>query len=362
MILLVPALALSLAAQAPPASPMRPVAPRLTAEQVLDLEKSLEKDPEVPGLRVQAMQFYFQNRQREPFLRHLTWLVEHAAASPATSMGYSMLFAPAPGGQPLFTPEDITSVKSAYDRQVQANPKDVSLALSASMFFENIDIRHSEEILKKAHQANPGDESLEKRLARVYVQCIVRTLIKMPPGRSLPIRDAEGVRALSEQAQKELASSENKVLVGEAERVFATVPVERPQFAGVKDIRDRVSAQARKLGIESPVPLTEAGMTIRPDGRVRVTPALQKAKLIKSDPPVYPEDAKAKKIESAVRFEVIIDKDGTTNRKNLKLLGGDPLLVEAAEEALSKWQWKPTISNGQPVEVVTSVDVEFKLP
>jgi protein TonB len=37
-------------------------------------------------------------------------------------------------------------------------------------------------------------------------------------------------------------------------------------------------------------------------------------------------------------------------------------LVTAARDAVRQWVYKPTLLNGEPVEVVTQVDVNFTLP
>jgi hypothetical protein len=44
------------------------------------------------------------------------------------------------------------------------------------------------------------------------------------------------------------------------------------------------------------------------------------------------------------------------------LVSGHPLLVAAAQRAVKQWVYKPTLFNGEPVEVVTRVDVNFVLP
>jgi len=60
-----------------------------------------------------------------------------------------------------------------------------------------------------------------------------------------------------------------------------------------------------------------------------------------------------------VRFTAIIDKEG--NIASLQLESGHPLLVESAMEAVKQWQYKPTLLNGSPVEVITQIDVNYTL-
>jgi len=43
------------------------------------------------------------------------------------------------------------------------------------------------------------------------------------------------------------------------------------------------------------------------------------------------------------------------------LVSGHPLLVDAAQEAVKQWVYRPTLLNGNPVEVVTQIDVNFTL-
>jgi protein TonB len=39
----------------------------------------------------------------------------------------------------------------------------------------------------------------------------------------------------------------------------------------------------------------------------------------------------------------------------------DPDLARAAVEAVSQWKYHPTLLNGEPVEVLTRIDVNFTL-
>lgn len=93
--------------------------------------------------------------------------------------------------------------------------------------------------------------------------------------------------------------------------------------------------------------------------RIRVGGNVQAANLIRKVTPVYPPLAKQARIQGTVRFTAIIGKDGTI--QNLQLVSGHPLLVQAAQDAVRQWVYKPTLLNGEPVEVVTQIDVNFTL-
>jgi len=60
-----------------------------------------------------------------------------------------------------------------------------------------------------------------------------------------------------------------------------------------------------------------------------------------------------------VKFTAVIGKDGTI--QNLTLVSGHPLLVASAQDAVKQWVYQPTLLNGDPVEVITEIDVNFTL-
>jgi protein TonB len=93
--------------------------------------------------------------------------------------------------------------------------------------------------------------------------------------------------------------------------------------------------------------------------RIRVGGQVEAAKAIYRPSPEYPPLAKMARIQGVVRLEAVISKDGTI--QDLKVLSGHPLLVKSAMEAVQKWRYQPTLLNGEPVEVVTEIDVNFTL-
>ena len=54
--------------------------------------------------------------------------------------------------------------------------------------------------------------------------------------------------------------------------------------------------------------------------------------------PAYPELARAMNVRGIVRLEVLVAPNGTV--KAVKVMGGHPLLVQAAERAVQKWKWE----------------------
>jgi TonB family protein len=93
--------------------------------------------------------------------------------------------------------------------------------------------------------------------------------------------------------------------------------------------------------------------------QIRVGGTVQAASLIRKVAPVYPALAKQARIQGTVHFQVIIGTDGIV--RSVQLISGHPLLVEAAKNAIQQWVYRPTLVDGDPVEVITTVDVNFAL-
>jgi protein TonB len=93
--------------------------------------------------------------------------------------------------------------------------------------------------------------------------------------------------------------------------------------------------------------------------QIRVGGNVQAARLVNQPKPQYPPLARQARIQGVVRFNAVIGKDGTI--QNLTLVSGHPLLVPSATEAVRQWRYQPTLLNNEPVEVLTTIDVNFTL-
>ena len=75
---------------------------------------------------------------------------------------------------------------------------------------------------------------------------------------------------------------------------------------------------------------------------------------IKVDP-IYHNEAKDRSPSSIVRLHANIAKDGSV--ESLEVISGDPKFVPTAMDTVRKWHYRPTILNGEPVEVETTIEV-----
>lgn len=96
-----------------------------------------------------------------------------------------------------------------------------------------------------------------------------------------------------------------------------------------------------------------------PPHSVRVSSGVAQGLLIHEVQPQYPPLARRARIQGAVVLQATIGRDGTI--QNLHLVSGHPLLMEAAMEAVKQWRYRPYLLNNEPVDVDTTIEVNFTL-
>ncbi len=93
--------------------------------------------------------------------------------------------------------------------------------------------------------------------------------------------------------------------------------------------------------------------------RVKTGGDVQESKLIRRVVPDYPPLAIRAHVEGTVLLDVDIDEEG--NVTNVRVLQGNPLLVPEAVRAVKQWKYSPTLLNGEPIPILSTVKVDFRL-
>jgi protein TonB len=107
---------------------------------------------------------------------------------------------------------------------------------------------------------------------------------------------------------------------------------------------------------EAPPPPVQAATT---PAQIKVGGDVQAARLTHEVAPAYPPIARLARVSGTVELSATIAANGSV--KDVQVMSGNPLLVDAAVNAVKQWTYKPTYLNGKPVEVLTEVDVRFTL-
>ena len=93
--------------------------------------------------------------------------------------------------------------------------------------------------------------------------------------------------------------------------------------------------------------------------RLRISQGVAVGMLQTRIEPVYPSIALKAHVQGTVLLHAIIATDGHV--ENIQLIQGHPMLVEAAINAVRQWRYAPYRLSGEPVEVDTTVSVNFHI-
>jgi protein TonB len=88
---------------------------------------------------------------------------------------------------------------------------------------------------------------------------------------------------------------------------------------------------------------------------------VQATKLVRMARPQYPADLQQLGIQGAVVMRAVISINGDLLNVEAVNSDVDARLVATALDAVRIWKYQPTLLNGQPVEVVTTITVDFQL-
>jgi protein TonB len=111
---------------------------------------------------------------------------------------------------------------------------------------------------------------------------------------------------------------------------------------------------------QSPGGATQVDLVISgTQGLINVGGNVESAMIVRKVAPHYPPAAKAAGVQGVVHLSATIGTDGTVQQ--LDVLDGPAELIQAATDAVKQWVYKPTLLNSNPVQVQTTIDINFTL-
>lgn len=352
---------------APPPPVMLPSPQAVKSDQeAADLEAKVAADPDDDRARFQLLNHYAAKGDLTRARVHAMYLIERRPESSQAVMATTLWAGLAARGQAA---EDFQQLANIWRNHAAERPQSArvlanagGVLMRAGMPFE------AESLFDRARRLDPADAFYTAGLANLYANAILGNL--------------PGGQEFRPKARTELASTTDPLLLAYVAEVLLAYrgpvvrqpgqapPSEQDSAQFVKeaetyvrralaldpenDAAKKVMAiyESRMKGVSS-----TASATPR---RITVGGGVQRAMLIYKPEPVYPEAARTARIQGSVRFRVVIGADGTV--KTLRLLSGHPMLANAAMAAVQQYRYRPTLLNGEPVEVDTEVEVPFTLP
>ncbi len=95
--------------------------------------------------------------------------------------------------------------------------------------------------------------------------------------------------------------------------------------------------------------------------RLQIGGSVEAAKIITKVQPIYPESARSAGVQGTVVLHAVIGTNGKPLSLRVMNSQVDPDLARSAVEAVSQWRYTPTLLNGDPIEVDTTVNIIFSL-
>jgi TonB family protein len=290
---------------------------------------------------------------------------------PEDTLAFSYL---RPQGGPFNTAQDFLRVEAAWEQALAQHSDSPRVLVNAGHFFQLKDPERALGLYRQAQQLDPQDTHgvVRNSLAGIYVQAFLDTLTqksnRLSKQRLLLNSD------LATQLRNEIDSSPDAKLVSAVGTYLVQIGTRAD--SGLKDKGFELLQRAIDLDPTDPA-LKEALESAKaeptrqrnydalthlqtPPGAVRIGSGVAEANLEKKIRPSYPPQALSARIQGTVAFEILIGTDGHVQK--IELLRGHPLLVKAAKEALDQYTYKPTYLNGKPVQVITGVEIPFRIP
>lgn len=385
--------------------------PPMSPGDVASAEAQVQANPENLDLRLRLLTHYRDAAPIPPNddpgkrlarLRHIQYVVEHYPSlfDPASPLVYVFR-----SGGAHANASDHEAVRAQWMRAAEANPAHSRVVLNAALFLFVEDKGAAVDLLKRTLEADPGNQRVAANLGFLYAMEILG-LDSFSGEIAATIPSAERAAAV-EQAKTELENSSNAAILAGAATAIPNLAMRASRGQAVDpelfQLSSRLMARARSLAasdetFRGPMPMIQyfeetqslsgRGMSLgqarvlrtplprsAPDpgalvvadretagaasapARVRIGGSVQKTKLLSGPQPNYPELARNSAIEGDVRFQAIIGRDGSI--LELTVLSGHPLLVAPARDAVKQWRYRPTLLNGDPVEVITDIVVSF---
>jgi TonB family protein len=358
------------------------VSPRgltLSADEIRAAERRVSSTPFDLDARLQLIQLYNgaasgDSQYRLPRFDQIRWLAEQRPAEDVFS------FATYVGRAGGFYPngDDHEAMASLWQSQANRLFDDSRVVTNALRFLsvERKDL--AESLFVRAMDARPEDVELRARLGIFYATGFAGA--DFPDGQVVTLIQKTQRDEWAAHCRQALdASRDARVLVG-ASVALPNVAMRRTgggsEYEAAVRYSEELLRRAETLEHVTGMPFevqlyaTEAHLSSGtrlppfvsppPHSRIRVAGPVQMANIASNVAPVYPELARQAHVQGSVRFEAVIDETGRI--QDLKLLTGHPLLVMAAMNAVNQWVFKPTLLNGAPVAVITTLEVPFVLP
>jgi TonB family protein len=134
---------------------------------------------------------------------------------------------------------------------------------------------------------------------------------------------------------------------------------DRDYYAVAKDLNPKIWSFLSASSLDADAKWQTYPFHFAEPRRLRVSSGVLEGMKIHVVQPEYPQAARISHVSGDVILHVLIDREGRI--AEVALISGPPLLVESAINAVKQWEYRPYLLNGKPVEVETTIKVQFHM-
>jgi TonB family protein len=348
----------------------------LSPAEASELEERLTQNPEDETIRGELLNYYWRHSLREPRLQSIYWLIEHHPESDLHESQTAGIYAPVPpdqlgmrfpSGVPLNDASDYDRATQLWQTQVDQHPRDPRVLFNAARARSFGDVGAEElALVEKAQKLDPS--RFTQPLTVLYVLFALQqrgdpASLALLKARLASSQDAALLGSLAREMLKRAGETSSEGSKGglQASAVKSEVV---DLISRAKELQpenrdwDDLMEGAKALASNSQPERRNGNVASSAPKRLRVAASIADSNLSASTPAFYPPEAKAAGVQGIVRLTVLIGTDGHV--KQVTLVSGHPLLIQSAKDAVAQYVYRPIFLDGQSVEVVAPVDIEFR--
>ncbi len=336
----------------------------LTAEDQANLSANLQAHPDDLDTRSKLLVYYQRHNETDLLMPQLLWFIGHHPDSALLQPVQMMLT----GLRPNDSSSDILT--RAWKEAVAANPHSAIVLLNAAQFFTRLDPKLALHLFSRVQALDPSKGELcRDAIDRIYAAAEIERVISTPfilgvyvspdlaTELDTQLESSNDPALLSRVGSLVITSTFNfhdraYLLQRGSELIQKAIALDPANPAWKEALVSAEAEPARQRNIDR---LEASGSHV-----IRIGAGVADANLIKQVAPVYPPSALAACQQGEVEFTITIGKDGHVH--DLELVRGNAVFVQAALQSILARVYRPTLLNGEPVDVVTEGTVSFRLP
>jgi TonB family protein len=346
-----------------------------TQQQADQWESQLVRDPENLNIRGALMAFYANEGNESAFTPHLLWVINHHPEASIAAMkiytrpdsSYRSLQESLAVRTGAISEYELN--KAAWDNALNRYPNLPEVVFHAGLFIESNDPKRALALFTRAAALPPADSraraSYLHAMAVVYAAAVMTDVNAGDP--SVRVNKIAMDQNLASTLRSEMETSSDPALLCQVGTTLVQFGQDEEGLSLIQRAVDLDPANPKwteALDSAKAEPVRRQNLDRLTNGQagreVRIGAGTAEANLITKVEPKYPPLALQARISGIVELTVDIGVDGKV--KSLQVVRGHPLLVNAAKDAVLQWVYRPTLLNGKPVPITTTVDVPFTIP